>query len=190
MLGCTMWTLAYEMLVFSRGSLKWLEMLNNSALKELARRLTETPLFIRITTLALIPAVCEEMFFRGFLLNTLQKNASQWLRPMLICTFVFAAFHVIVDQSLTLERFPATFMLGLVLCGIRISSGSIFPGIVMHVISNGLLLSLKELDPILQSIGLNLKIENESSLPTWFLVTSILISCAGAGLVWLGQKRR
>lgn len=189
MLGCTMWTLAYEMLVFSKGSPKWLEMLNNSAFKELARRLTETPLFIRVTTLALIPAVCEEIFFRGFLLNTLQKQASHWLRPMLFSTFVFAAFHVIVDPSLPLERFPATFMLGLVLCGIRISSGSIFPGIVMHAISNGLLLSLKELEPVLQFIGLNLNVENESSLPTWFLVSSILISCAGAGLVWLGRKR-
>ena len=108
---------------------------------------------------------------------------------MLISTFIFAAFHVIVDQSLTLERFPATFLLGLVLCGIRLSSASIFPGMAMHAISNGLLLSLKELDPVFRFIGLNLNIENESSLPTWFLITSALISVIGAGLVWLGRKR-
>ncbi len=108
---------------------------------------------------------------------------------MLISTFVFAAFHVIVDQSLTLERFPATFLLGLVLCGIRLSSGSIFPGIVMHALSNGLLLSLKELDPVFQFVGLNLTVENESSLPAWFLATSVLISCMGAGVVWAGRKR-
>lgn len=108
---------------------------------------------------------------------------------MLISTFVFAAFHVIVDQSLTLERFPATFLLGLVLCGVRLSSGSIFPAIVMHSLSNGLLLSLKELDPIFELIGLNLNSQNESSLPTWFLVASILISCTGAWFVWLGRKR-
>jgi len=170
--------------------LQWLEMLNNSKLKELAERLTsETPYLIRIVTLALVPAICEELFFRGFLINTLQKRADLWLRPMLISTFVFAAFHVVVDQSLTLERFPATFLLGLVLCGIRLSSGSIFPGIVMHAISNGLLLSLKELDPVLQAIGLYLNVENETSLPTWFLMTSLLISCAGAWLVWIGRKR-
>jgi sodium transport system permease protein len=190
LLGCTMWTLAYQVLMFSKGPLQWLEMLNNSKLKELAERLTaETPYLIRIVTLALVPAICEEMFFRGFLINTLQKRANLWLRPMLISTFVFAAFHVVVDQSLTLERFPATFLLGLVLCGIRLSSGSVFPGIVMHALSNGLLLSLKELDPVLQAIGLNLNVENETSLPTWFLLTSLLISCAGAGLVWLGRAR-
>ena len=190
LLGCTMWTLAYQVLLFSKGPLQWLEMLNNSKLKELAERLTsETPYLIRIVTLALVPAICEELFFRGFLINTLQKRADLWLRPMLISTFVFAAFHVIVDQSLTLERFPATFLLGLVLCGIRLSSGSIFPGIAMHALSNGLLLSLKELDPVLQAIGLNLNAENETSLPTWFLMTSLFISCTGAGLVWLGQKR-
>lgn len=189
-LGCTMWTIAYQMLIFSKGPLQWMEILNNTKLRELAERLTsETPFFIRITTLALIPAVCEELFFRGFLINTLQKTASSWQRPMLISTFIFAAFHVLVDQSLTLERFPATFLLGLVLCGIRLSSGSIFPGMAMHAISNGLLLSLKELDPVFQFLGLNLSIENESSLPAWFLATSALISVTGAGLVWLGRRR-
>ncbi len=189
-LGCTMWTIAYQVLVFSKGPLQWMEILDNTKLRELAERLTsETPFFIRIATLALIPAVCEELFFRGFLINTLQKNSASWTRPMLISTFIFAAFHVIVDQSLTLERFPATFLLGLVLCGIRLSSASIFPGMAMHAISNGLLLSLKELDPVFRFIGLNLNIENESSLPTWFLITSALISVIGAGLVWLGRKR-
>ena len=191
LLGCTMWTIAYQVLIFSKAPLQWMEILNNTKLKELAERLTsETPFLIRIVTLALIPAVCEELFFRGFLINTLQKNTRSWLRPMLISTFVFAAFHVIVDPSMTLARFPATFLLGLVLCGIRLSSGSIFPGIVMHALSNGLLLSLKELDPLLQFIGLNLNVENESSLPAWFLATSVLISCAGVGLVWLGRSRQ
>jgi sodium transport system permease protein len=190
MLGCTMWTIAYQVLVFSRAPLQWMEMLNNTKLQELAERLTsDTPFLIRIAALALIPAVCEELFFRGFLINTLQKNAKTWVRPMLISTFVFAAFHVIVDQSLTLERFPATFLLGLVLCGIRLSSGSIFPGIVMHALSNGLLLSLKELEPLWRLIGLNLHVENESSLPAWFLATSMLISCTGISLVWMGRKR-
>jgi sodium transport system permease protein len=190
LLGGTLWTIAYQVLVFSKGPLQWMELLNNTKLRELAERLTsETPFLIRIVTLALIPAVCEELFFRGFLINTLQKNSGSWLKPMLISTFVFAAFHVIVDQSLTLERFPATFLLGLVLCGIRLSSGSIFPGMTMHALSNGLLLSLKELDPLFQAIGLNLNVENESSLPAWFLVTSALISCCGAALVWLGRRK-
>ena len=190
LLGCTMWTIAYQVLIFSKAPLQWLEMLNNAKLRELAERLTsETPLFIRLATLAIIPAVCEELFFRGFLISTLMKDRRQWIRPLLISTFVFAAFHVIVDQSLTLERFPATFLLGLVLCGIRISSGSIVPGIVMHALSNGLLLSLKELDPLLQFMGLNLNVENEASLPGWFLLASVLISCAGVALVWLGRAR-
>lgn len=190
LLGCTMWTIAYEVLIFSQAPLKWMEMLNNTKLRELAQRLTtETPLIIRITALAIVPAVCEELFFRGFLINTLMKHKDRWLRPMLVSTFVFAAFHVIVDQSLTLERFPATFLLGLALCGIRLSSGSIIPGIVMHAVSNGLLLSLKDLDPWLQFIGLNLNVENEASLPVWFLVSSILVSGTGAGFVWMGRKR-
>jgi len=189
-LGMTAWTLTYEVLLLGKGSLGWAKLLENPKFQELAQRLTQdTPLLLRLLTLAIIPAICEEMFFRGFLMNSLLGKLHRWKKALLVSTFLFAAFHVVVDQSLTLERFPATFLLGFVLGCIRLSSGSLFPGIVMHAISNGVLLSLTDLEPFLEKIGLNLGIEGQMHLPTWFLIVSTVLTIIGAALVWAGSVR-
>ncbi len=138
---------------------------------------------LRLITLAAIPAVCEEMFFRGFLISALKGGSNSWTKPLFVSTFLFAAFHVIVGQSLTLERFPATFMLGLVLGWIRLTTESVMPGMAMHAVSNALLLSLSDLQPLLARLGLDLAVENETHLPAWFLVTCACISLCGALLI-------
>jgi len=191
LLGMTLWSLTYEVLLFGKGSLGWTKLLENPRLRELAQRLTaETPALLRLLTFAAIPAVCEELFFRGFLLSALQGSAkvartprSMWWTSLLLTSFLFAAFHVIVDQALTLERFPATFLLGLVLGWIRLTTGSVIPGIVMHAVSNGLLLSLNDLQPVLQKLGLNLEQENQAHLPGWFLISAGILALLGALLV-------
>jgi ABC-2 type transport system permease protein/sodium transport system permease protein len=138
--------------------------------------------------LAVIPAICEELFFRGFLMSALLGRSARTKSALFTSTFLFAAFHVVVDQSLTLERFPATFMLGFVLGWIRLSTGSIFPGIVMHAVSNGLLLSLTELQPLLARLGLDLAVKNETHLPAWFLATSTGLSLIGAMLIYRSSR--
>jgi sodium transport system permease protein len=191
LLGMTLWSLTYEVLLFGKGSLGWTKLLENPRLRELAQRLTaETPALLRLLTFAAIPAVCEELFFRGFLLSALQGSAkvartprSMWWTSLLLTSFLFAAFHVIVDQALTLERFPATFLLGLVLGWIRLTTGSVIPGIVMHAVSNGLLLSLNDLHPLLQKLGLDLEQENQAHLPGWFLISAGILAMVGALLV-------
>lgn len=184
LLGLTLWTLTYEALLLGKGTSVWTQFLSNPALKEMAERLTrDTPLLLRLITLAAIPAVCEEMFFRGFLISALKGGSAQWTKPLFVSTFLFAAFHVIVGQSLTLERFPATFMLGLVLGWIRLTTGSVIPGMAMHAVSNALLLSLSDLQPVLARLGLDLAVENETHLPAWFLVTCACISLCGALLI-------
>jgi sodium transport system permease protein len=191
LLGITLWSLTYEVLLFGKGSLGWTKLLENPRLRELAQRLTaETPVLLRLLTFAAIPAVCEELFFRGFLLSALQGSArvvrtprSMWWTSLFLTSFLFAAFHVIVDQALTLERFPATFLLGLVLGWIRLTTGSVIPGIVMHAVSNGLLLSLNDLQPLLQKLGLDLEQENQAHLPGWFLISAGILALLGAMLV-------
>jgi sodium transport system permease protein len=191
LLGMTLWSLTYEVLLFGKGSLGWTKLLENPRLRELAQRLTaETPQLLRLLTFAAIPAVCEELFFRGFLLSALQGSAkaartprTMWWTCLLVTSFLFAVFHVIVDQALTLERFPATFLLGMVLGWIRLTTGSVIPGIVMHAVSNGLLVSLNDLQPLLQKLGLNLEQENQAHLPGWFLISAGIIALLGALLV-------
>jgi hypothetical protein len=76
-----------------------------------------------------------------------------------------------------------------VLGWIRLSTGSIFPGIVMHAVSNGLLLSLTELQPLLARLGLDLAVKNETHLPAWFLATSSGLSLIGAILIYRSSRK-
>ncbi len=84
---------------------------------------------------AVLPALCEEIAFRGFILTGLLRR----FRPMtavLISSFLFALAHLNVFQ------FIPSLVLGVVLGILAVRSGSILPGILFHLIHNGLLIGL------------------------------------------------
>ena len=78
---------------------------------------------------AVLPAICEEIAFRGMLLNGLRRR----LRPaalMVSVGIIFGLFHM------TLFRIAPTALLGMILTGIALMTGSIFPGMLMHAGNN------------------------------------------------------
>ena len=85
--------------------------------------------------LGLLPAVCEELAFRGFILNGLRRRFSPGT-AILISSFLFALAHMNVFQFL-----PA-FVLGTVLGVLAVRSGSVLPAMVCHLCHNTLLISL------------------------------------------------
>jgi sodium transport system permease protein len=85
--------------------------------------------------LALLPAVCDELAFRGFILSGLRRRFQPWT-AIFLGGFLFALYQANVFQVL-----PA-FLLGLVLGVLTLRTGSIVPGIILHVLYNGMLISL------------------------------------------------
>ncbi|MHC5538917.1 ABC transporter permease subunit/CPBP intramembrane protease [Singulisphaera rosea] len=90
-----------------------------------------------LVTFALIPAVCEEFAFRGFILSGLQSRYDDRV-SIVLSAFLFGFLHVLL--SLFQQLFNGT-LLGLVLGLIAVRSGSILPGIVFHLINNGMAVS-------------------------------------------------
>jgi sodium transport system permease protein len=79
--------------------------------------------------LAVIPALCEEIAFRGILLSGLRHR----FRPVTVAItvgLVFGLFHM------TLFRIAPTAVLGVILTAIAILTGSIFPGMLLHMGNN------------------------------------------------------
>lgn len=196
LLGASCWVLIYECLLIGQGSRFWMEILNNPALQELAKRLTqETPLTIRLLTLAFVPAVCEEMFFRGYLMNALLGTKThdgsfpRWKSAFVITSTSFAAFHIITDPSGTLGRLPGTLMLGLVLGALRLHTQSLLPGVILHAVNNGILLSLRDLEPVLTAIGFSVDAENQTHLPAMVLTIAAALTLTGMALIF-GTKRQ
>ena len=87
--------------------------------------------------IAVLPAICEEIAFRGTLLYGLRRK----LRPVgLVLTvgIIFGLFHV------ALFRILPTAFLGVILTTMALLTGSIFPGMVAHAANNALSLWLAD----------------------------------------------
>jgi sodium transport system permease protein len=91
----------------------------------------DMPVWQLLLYVAVLPAICEELAFRGMLLNGLRRK----LRPaalIIAVGVIFGLFHV------TLYRLAPTAALGMVLTAIALMTGSIFPGMVLHAGNNAL----------------------------------------------------
>jgi len=79
--------------------------------------------------LGVLPALCEEIAFRGILLSGLRHR----LRPPALAItvgLIFGLFHM------TLFRIAPTAVLGVILTAIALWTGSIFPGMLLHMGNN------------------------------------------------------
>lgn len=96
------------------------------------------PIWWQLTLVAVLPAICEEMAFRGFILSGLLRRMSP-PAAIVLSAFLFGFFHINPQQLLT-----AT-LLGCVLGLIATRSGSLLPGILFHVTNNSLALLMANL---------------------------------------------
>lgn len=81
-----------------------------------------------ILTVAVLPAICEELFFRGFLSATAQKF------PFLLrISFVGALFAI---AHLSLEKILPMFVLGSFFAYLTLKTDSVFFGILFHFLNN------------------------------------------------------
>jgi membrane protease YdiL (CAAX protease family) len=79
----------------------------------------------------LVAPICEEVFFRGFVLMGLLRALPVWL-AIGLSALIFAVAHA--DPS----SFPVLLCIGLALAFLRWQTRSLWPGIALHLINNGL----------------------------------------------------
>ena len=87
---------------------------------------------LNLIALAITPAICEEMFFRGVLQKFFVENIRNKHVAILLTAFIFSAIHM--QFSGLLPRF----ILGAVLGYLFYSSGSLWLSIVAHATNNAL----------------------------------------------------
>ncbi len=85
-----------------------------------------------LLAVALTPAVCEEVVFRGVLLGA-TRHLAPW-RFLLLNGLVFGAFHLSVETAV---RFLPTAWLGIVIAWAVWRTGSLAVGVLMHAANNG-----------------------------------------------------
>ena len=102
------------------------------ALERMMAAITDLPTALLL--FAFIPAICEEVAFRGFILSGLEKGHGV-RTAILISALLFGFMHVLL--SLFQQLFNAT-LLGLVLGLLAVRSKSLLPGILFHLLNNGI----------------------------------------------------
>lgn len=87
-----------------------------------------------LVSLALAPALFEEILFRGFLLPSMEPLGQR--KAVLISGALFALLHG------TLEALPVHLLLGFLLAILALRTGSLFAPMLYHVVYNGIIMSL------------------------------------------------
>jgi sodium transport system permease protein len=140
------------------------------------RQLQASPLGARLEyflVLAVLPAICEELAFRGFILSGLSRRFRP-LTAMFLSSFLFALYQMNVFQ------FAAHFVFGLVLALLVQRTRSVYPAMVFHLVFNSLVML-----PLLAPDALGgLFSSGSASLPV-DLLTILLGTACGAGAVGL-----
>ncbi|MFO1062849.1 MAG: ABC transporter permease subunit [Pirellulales bacterium] len=140
-----------------------------------ADALPTIPIAVVLFAGAVTPAICEEWFFRGFVMASL-RQFGKW-SAIFGSALLFGLMHVLTSNIVAVERFFPSAMMGLVLGWIAWESRSLLPGMLLHMLHNGFLLSVGVYKDQLKDWGWG--VEEQSHLPWLWLV-------AGAGSLAVG----
>lgn len=121
------------------------------------------PAWVSWGLMAVLPALCEELLFRGWVLSGFAGRHGSWQRlsaAVVAQAAFFAIFHLLP------ERMPQTFVLGLVLGWMTLATGSLLPAVVCHLMHNSMPL-------VVLAAG----------MPAWAVAAAIGCVVAGAALI-------
>ena len=100
-------------------------------LTEMQSFFTDAPLWQALAVIALAPAICEELAFRGFILSGFRHLGRKW-RAIVFTAIFFGLTHGMLQQSIV------ACVVGVVIGYVAVQTGSIWPGIVFHLFHNSL----------------------------------------------------
>jgi len=141
-LGISLWPFAHEIFLLNKAlGIGAFDPEVFKSVQSFLDRWKEIPPGTILLSLAIVPAVCEEFFFRGYLMGAFQRSMSP-ARAIAFSAILFGAFHVITTSALATERFLPSTLMGLVLGWVCYRTGSVFPGMLLHTSHNGLLVMM------------------------------------------------
>lgn len=140
--------------------------------------ISEMNILVPLLLLAVVPAVCEELFFRGFALSGLRTAVGAW-PAIVIAALAFALTHM------SAHRIVVTLTLGILLGMLTVRFASIVPAILAHLLHNAM--SLLTSDP--RALGPLVGPEPEASPP--LVLGAVLLAAIGVTLcLWPPAGRR
>lgn len=159
-------------------SLNWLQQDNLVALSEklMAYAITPGRLIVMTLCMAIIPAICEEFFFRGVMQRKLSQTSAGPEAAILITAIIFSLIHM------DFNNFFARMLMGVVLGYLYYWSGSLWVSIFAHFFNNFMVLLIAYLT---NSGVLGTDLNKIDTVPVYITLPAFLMLAA---FMYLGYR--
>jgi len=129
---------------------------------DLQTKFAAADLGLLILCVAAVPAVCEELAFRGFILSGCRHLGNNW-RAIIVSAILFGVTHGFLQQSIN------ACLLGMVLGYLAVRSGSLLPGVIFHFLHNTMtVLSAKITPELIDRVpGLGFLVQSSGEGPAY-----------------------
>ncbi len=136
---------------------------------------TTFPLYLlAILLMAVIPAICEELLFRGVILQGLRSRFGDWA-SIALSALMFALMHG------NLQQFVYPFILGGIMGWLVLRTGSLVSSMLVHFINNFLVVTFAFIQNL---TGFSLALPNT----WWFYLIAFGLLFVTFGVLWLIEK--
>ncbi len=150
-------------------------------LTQLDDMLVNQPVYLLVLVVALMPAIGEELLFRGFVMGTLKKRC----RPVVaivVTTLIFAAYHMSLIKMFTIG------IVGLGLTLVTYKTGSIAASVCVHFMNNLLSVLITKYPVQIQKV-LPVLFKDRLSVSDILLLAAVVLICAAVGWMLIGGKK-
>ena len=162
-----------------------------SLAEKLLAMMRDRPLWLSWALIALLPAIGEELLFRGWVQSALVgawPSRGRLAAGVVMQAACFALFHLLP------ERMPQTFALGLVAGVLTVATRSLLPAIACHAAHNSMPLLMLWLAGGLSASAESLAAARAAatglSLPPWTVAAALASVATGAAMLWLAVRGR
>lgn len=150
-------------------------------LTQLDDMLAGVPVYLLVLVVVLMPAIGEELLFRGFVMGTL-KNKCKPVVTVLVTTLIFAAYHMSLIKMFTIG------IVGLGLTLAAYKTGSIAASMCVHFMNNLLSVLISSYPEQLQKV-VPVLFKEKLSVSDMMILAAVMIAGAGVGWMLLSGKK-
>lgn len=185
-LGVAIWPWIFELVMFAQSlGIRGFDPDQVENIESLLAGWKDVPLWVVVVCLGVVPGICEECFFRGFLFNGLKQHLNA-VGTITLSAIAFGLFHVVLAGGAAPERILPSTLMGMLLGWVAWQSGSAIPSIVVHVVHNSMLLIVVHSRDLLAEW--NIGQMKQEHLPWWWLAISAVVLVAALALTRLFNR--
>jgi len=186
LIGLSAWPWIYEMIIGMQTiGFHSLNKTQINQVQELLKAWRDVPVALLVFSLGILPGVCEELFFRGFLLSSLRVEMKA-AAAVVVSAVCFGIFHVVLAGGAAPERCLPSTIMGLLLGWVTWRCRSVIPAMVLHGIHNSTLLLIASSHQKFANLAVGGL--QQTHLPaTWLTISAVIL---GVGFTWTAVATR